>query len=104
VRVPENRLIGWVRQRAAGDVYPRTTDMQFGLVAIVDRPSGVTSPVSLFVHCAISSSSVSYARRPLRPSSSRTVDFPAPEVPVTKISAIAGDDRGFRPAGVGGIR
>lgn len=38
--------LGWVRQRAAGDVYPRTTDMQLGLVAIIDRPEGSGAALS----------------------------------------------------------
>lgn len=43
---PEPSDLGWV-QPAAGDVYPRTTDMQLGLVAIIDRPEGpgATLPV-----------------------------------------------------------
>lgn len=32
--------LGWVRQRAAENVYPRTTELQLGLVAIIDRPEG----------------------------------------------------------------
>ena len=38
--------LGWVRQRAAGDLYPRTTDMQLGPVATIDRPEGSGAALS----------------------------------------------------------